>query len=308
MSISIGISIYPYDGQSISSLLRSADLALYAAKDKGKNTFFFHDTSMNQRFDELFELQSVIRYLLETKDFDLLYQPIVDVESGKVSGVEVLLGGNKVKYPRLSIQNLIVLAEDNGSINELGALILEKACNEYVKELQAIVPSYFGMSVNVSVRQLEDPAFVSTVANIIHSTGMPPENLILEITETAMATHFQEVTQKLHKLADIGVRIAIDDFGKGYSSMSHLRQLHTHKLKIDKSLVDDIVNDKGKEIIRTIVLMCRALNLRCVAEGVETDATFRVLREIGCCEAQGYLISPSLMLPDFKRYLVLANR
>ena len=307
VSLSIGISIYPYDGQSVSSLLRSADLALYAAKDKGKNTFFFHDVSMNHKFEEQFEYQSVLRYMIDTKDFDLMFQPIIDVASGKVTGAEVLLGGNKIKYPRLDIQNLIMMAEDNGTIVELGAMILEKACKEYVRELQPIVPSYFGLSVNVSIRQLEDPSFVATVANIIHDTGMPPEHLILEITETAMSTHFQDASKKLHKLADIGVRIAIDDFGKGYSSMSHLRQLHTHKLKIDKSLVDDVVNQKGKEIVRTIMLMCRALQLECVAEGVETDVVFRIIREIGCCEAQGYLISPSLLIQDFKRYLALSN-
>lgn len=308
VSVSIGISMYPYDGASISSLLRSADLALYSAKDKGKNTFAFHEAGMNQRFEQEFEYQNVLRYLTETKDFDLLYQPTLDMNSGKVTGAEVLLGGNKQKYPRLNIETLIILAEETGAIIELGEMILEKACRDYVREIQPHVNSSFGLSVNVSVRQLEDPGFVSIVTRVLESTNMPPDHLILEITETSMTVYFTEITTKLQQLSELGIRIAIDDFGKGYSSMSHLQNLSTHKLKIDKSLIDNInSNVKGKEIVRAIVLMSHTLGLTCTAEGVETDVVFKVLRELDCDEVQGYLISPSLLLPDFKKYLVLSN-
>jgi diguanylate cyclase (GGDEF)-like protein/PAS domain S-box-containing protein len=308
VSVTTGISIYPYDGTTVSSLLRSADLALYTAKDKGKNTYLFHENEMNERFEQLFEHNNVLKYMLDTNDFELMYQPTVDISTGKVTGVEALLAGNKQKYPRLDIQNLILLAEENGMIVDLGVRILEKACREFVLNIQPHTNSNFGMAVNVSVRQLEDPQFVTKVATVIHETGMPPEHLILEITETAMATHFYDVTKKLRKLSDIGVRFAIDDFGKGYASMSHLRQLHAHKLKIDKSLVDDVNNPKGKEIVRTIILMSHALKLTCVAEGVETDEVFRTLREMECDEVQGYLISPSLLITDLKRYLALSLR
>lgn len=308
VSVTTGISIYPYDGTTVSSLLRSADLALYTAKDKGKNTYLFHETEMNERFEQLFEHNNVLKYMLDTNDFDLMYQPTVDISTGKVTGVEALLAGNKQKYPRLDIQSLIILAEENGMIVDLGIRILEKACRDYVLNISQHAGPKFGMAVNVSVRQLEDPQFVAKVATVIHDTGMPPDHLILEITETAMATRFYDVTKKLRKLSDIGVRFAIDDFGKGYASMSHLRQLHAHKLKIDKSLVDDVNNSKGKEIVRTIILMSHALKLTCVAEGVETDDVFRTLREMDCDEVQGYLISPSLMMADLKRYLALSLR
>ncbi len=138
---------------------------------------------------------------------------------------------------------------------------------------------------------------------------MPADQLILEVTETAMTAYFTDIAIKLQHLAELGIRFAIDDFGKGYSSMSHLQNLSTHRLKIDKSLIDNMnSNVKGKEIVRAIVLMSHALGLTCTAEGVETDAIFKTLRELECDEVQGYLVSPSLLLPDFKKYLVLSNR
>lgn len=304
VSLSIGIGLYPYDATSVSTLLKASDLALYAAKEKGKNTFFFHEASLNTKFEQEFEYQTTIRYFIETGDFNLVYQPIVDTRTGEICSAEVLFAGNKTKYPNLDVQAMIMVAEDTGLIISLGDAILRRACEEFNKYLVKSAPPHFQIAVNVSMRQLDDPDFVSKIFEAIDDTKMDSTRLALEITETAFATRNREISTKIDRLRAAGVLFAIDDFGRGYSSMSYLRTLTAHKLKIDQSFITDLVSDKRTvEIVRTISLMSQTLGLVCIAEGVETADQYKILREIGVDRLQGYLISPPLDVQSMWRYL-----
>lgn len=297
-SISVGISLYPYDGQNLSAVLKSADLALYTAKEKGKNTFYFHERSMNTKYERGLEYQAIIKYFVETGDFRMHYQPIVDTKYGEVRGAEALFGGNRLKYSSLNIEELVRTAEQTNEIVELGAMIMRRSCEDYVQYMKGKYQHReFVFSVNVSANQLEDPKFVDRVKTILEETGMPPNQLGLEITETALILNYIQTAKKLEQLKQLGIRISIDDFGKGYSSMSYLKKLAVHKLKIDRSFIEDITDKKSIEIVRTLIVMSKTLGLVCVAEGIETEAQYRFLKGLECDRAQGYLISAPIS-PD----------
>lgn len=291
-SISVGISLYPYDGSTLSAALKAADLALYTAKENGKNKFFFHEHSMNTKFERQIEHEATIRYFIDTGDFKLHYQPIAETKSGIIQGAECLFAGNKLKYPNLNIQDLMITAEETGEIIELGEIILRRACEEFTQHIMTrLEKTCFLLSVNVSARQVEDEEFVERVKAIIKQTQIPPHMLGLEITETALITNYARTIKKLEQLKALGIKFSIDDFGKGYSSMSYLRRLSVHKIKIDASFIEDILDKKSSEIVRTLVLMSKTLGLVSVAEGVETEEQFRFLKRIECDQIQGYLIS-----------------
>jgi EAL domain-containing protein (putative c-di-GMP-specific phosphodiesterase class I) len=272
--------------------MKAADLALYTAKENGKNTYFFHEHSMNTKFERQIEHQSTIRYFIETGDFKLHYQPIVETKTANVQGAEALFAGNKTKYPNLNIQEMMIAAEETGDIIELGEMILRKACEEFVQHIEPkLGKTPFTFAVNVSARQIEDEDFVDRVKAIVEQTKISPCKLGLEITETALITNYNRTIKKLEQLKAFGIKFSIDDFGKGYSSLSYLRRLSVHKLKIDSSFIEDINDKKSSEIVRTLVLMSKTLGLVSVAEGVETEEQYRFLKRIECDQIQGYLIS-----------------
>lgn len=298
-NISVGISLYPFDGSTVSSLLKAADLALYTAKDAGKNTFYFHERRMSTKFERLYELQSTIKYFIETDDFSLRYQPIVDAKTQAVKSVEVLFAGNKLNYPNLNIQEMMTVAEQDVDIITLGEMILRKACQQYVEHLSHIITDdEFMMYVNVSATQLDDKHFVAMVTKVLEETGMSPHRLGLELTETVIMLNFKDAIIKIDTLKKLGVKFSIDDFGKGYSSMSYLRRLNVHKLKIDKSFIDNMRDKKALEIVKTIVMMAKTLGIVSVAEGVETAGQFKFLKSIDCDLIQGYIISPPVSIQD----------
>lgn len=302
--LSMGISLFPYDGLTVSGLLKAADLALYTAKENGKNTFCFHEKKMSTRFERAYEHQQTIKYFIETDDFTLKYQPIVDTKTSKLKGVEVLFGGNDVKYPDLKVEEMITIAEESDNIVELGTMILRRACFDYVERFPVeMKQGKFFISVNVSAKQLDDEKFVEKVVAIIKETKIEPQVLSLEITETAIIKNYKDVIAKMDELKKLGVGFCIDDFGKGYSSMSYLRKLAVNKLKIDKSFIDDISDKKSAEIVKTILAMAKTLGLQCVAEGVETVEQLEFLKLSKCDCVQGYLISKGLPIEQLPTLL-----
>lgn len=302
VNLSVGIALFPYDGNSISTLLKSADLALYAAKDKGKNQFHFHEISMNTRLEEYMQYECALHDFIDTQDFDLHYQPIFNID-GTLHGAETLFRSNPRKYEKMELERLIGVAEDTGLIVPLGNQILRRACQTWVKQMGG---TNTFVSVNLSMRQLDEKTIVKDILDILYETGLPPEKLVVEITETAFMHNFRENVRKLTKLHNTGINIAIDDFGKGYSSMSYVQQLPVSKLKIDLSFVKQMIDDpKSAEIVKVIIILAHTLGLTALAEGVETEEQHEMLRSFSCDEIQGYLKGAPMPIKQLKEQFVL---
>lgn len=303
VNLSVGIALFPYDGSSSSSLLKSADLALYTAKDKGKNRYYFHELSMNTRLEEHMQYENALHYFIDTQDFDVHYQPIFHLEKGVLCGAEALFRSNDRRYDNMNLERLIGVAEETGLIIELGNQITRRVCSEWFNTVGQDPTKV--VSINLSMRQLDEPTIVKDILDILYETGLPHEQLNIEITETAFTHNFHENVRKLSKLQNTGISIAIDDFGKGYSSMSYLQQLPVSKLKIDIAFIRKIAEDeKSAEIVKVIIILAKTLGLTCVAEGVETEEQKQILLGLGCEEIQGYLSGAAMPI---KKLVELAD-
>lgn len=302
---SIGISICPDDGDSISTLLKSADLAMYAAKENGKNQYLFHDSSMNRTVEEFVRYEQLTRKMIFEDSFALAYQPIVDLNTGDIVAVEILLRlPQEPEFEGTRVDKTIQIAEETGMITTLGMKILEKACSSCV---QCSLYDTHGVpvSVNLSIVQLEDDDIVKKVEDIIKRTGFNPEKLTLEITETVFMTDFEENARKLHKLKKLGVGVSIDDFGKGYSSLNYLQQLPISKLKIDMDFVRNMIADtKSMEIVKGIISIANSLGLIACAEGVETEEQLKLLKDLGCDQVQGFYCYKPMTQERLKQVLL----
>ena len=290
ISLSIGISIFPLDGITPTFLLKSADLALYAAKDKGKNQYCFHEPTMNTKYNQSIIYESHIRNIIHNRDLLLHYQPIMDLQTNIISGIEVLFRGN-LSHATAGIENelLINVAENTGLIIPLGKLIIETALIE-TKELLQISPR-LKISINLSVFQLEHGNIHDTIQNCLTKTEFPSSNLVLEITESAIMENPIETIKTLSNLKTYGIGISIDDFGKGFSSMTHLSQLPADILKLDKGLIDDLQQSKKSvEIVKTISTLGKTLKLKTCAEGIESHQQFNIVKSCGITHGQGYYI------------------
>ena len=298
VSLSIGISLYPYDGFTPASLLKSADLSLYAAKERGKNTYFFHEGSLNARLEERTYYESALRYFIDTGDFELYYQPFIHIDTTEICGVEVLFRGNTHKYPNIQLNKLIDYAEFTKLIIPLGRLILKKTMHQYMEHIEEYKDCLI-LSVNVSIFQLRDPNFVNVIINTAQECKFPLENLAVEITETIFAKEFSEMVSKLKELRKYGVIFSIDDFGKGYSSMSYIHHLPVDKIKIDMSFVHNITTDvKSFQIIKAIVALGKNLDLVVLAEGVETVEQLEALSLLGVDQVQGFYTGRPVPIDD----------
>lgn len=289
-TISVGISLYPFDGSDIHELMKSADLALYAAKARGKNQYVFHETTMNVEVEQSARYENILRYFLETEDFTLRYQPIISTQTGKIASLEALFDGNKEKHKNLKAYDIIRAAEDTGLIIPLGQKILYKAC----EDITVLHAHNVGtcVSVNLSIRHLEDKEFLNTVLDTLATTGAPNTQLALEITETIFMRNYERNVRSLKILRSTGIRVAIDDFGIGYSSMSYLRDLPIDRVKIDASFIRQITSDeKSAEIAKAMILIAQTLGVETCAEGVETQEQFNMLKDFGCDLVQGYYAS-----------------
>ncbi|GJM09637.1 MAG: hypothetical protein DHS20C11_19130 [Lysobacteraceae bacterium] len=294
LSQSIGIAVFPSAGKTASELVSHADIALYRAKESGRNTFQFYDEDLHAQATERLETSHALRAALMRDEFRIVYQPRVALETGKIAGAEALLRWQRPGRGLVSAKDFIAVAEDDGFIINLGWWILERAVNEFA-EIQTMFDSPLKLSVNISGRQLREPTFATRVAEIIHRSGIDPSRLELELTEHVLIENVEANRDTLLQLKKLGLALMIDDFGIGYSSLSYLKNFPVSGLKIDRSFVTDIaVDPDDKDIIRTVIAMGRSLRLTVVAEGVETAEQYAFLKQSGCHEAQGFLLSKGI--------------
>lgn len=291
---SIGISLFPKDGEDVQSLLRNADIAMYRAKELGKNDYKFYTVSMNATALEQLRLETELRHALDKDEFVLHYQPRINVVTGEIVGAEALIRWNHPERSLLWPRDFIPLAEENGCIIPIGEWVLRTACNQCLK-WQASMGQPFTVSVNISTQQFKRDDITTVVAHILRETGLHPSLLELEITETVMMENMDKAIDTLRALSELGVKVSIDDFGTGYSSLGYLKRFHIGALKIDQSFVRHIpANSDDTAIAMSIISLGKTLKLKVVAEGVETAEQLSVLRNYRCDEAQGFLFSQPL--------------
>lgn len=291
VTASIGISIYPHDAADFEGLLKSADTAMYKAKEEGRNTSRFFAQHMNTEALERLLLHSSLRRAIEKEQLHLHYQPQFDLVSHKLIGIEALARWQHPEIGAVSPMRFIPVAEEAGLIHRLGEWVLHEACRQAMRWRREGI-SVPVMSVNVSPLQLRQPDFEQIVAQALVDSGLPPQCLELELTESALMEDVEGMILKLRRLVKMGVKLAIDDFGTGYSSLSYLKRLPIHKLKIDQSFIRNLPHDGDDQIIvSTIIGLSRNLGLRVIAEGVETTEQIDLLHQNGCTEAQGFYFS-----------------
>jgi diguanylate cyclase (GGDEF)-like protein/PAS domain S-box-containing protein len=291
---SIGVSLFPDDGADGETLLKNADAAMYRAKAAGRNSFHFFTAEINAQLSERLALERDLRRALQANELILHYQPKVDLVNGVLIGAEALVRWNHPELGLLSPARFIGIAEETGLIVPMGEWILRQACLQVQQWREAGI-DFKILSVNLSARQFRQRELVDHVARVLRSTGLPPECLDLELTESLMLENVEEYILRLHALKELGVQLSVDDFGTGYSSLSYLKRFPVDRLKIDKSFVRDIVSDSGDAAIaQAVIRLGQILGMVVTAEGVETDEQLTFLRLHGCDEAQGYLFSPPL--------------
>jgi diguanylate cyclase (GGDEF)-like protein/PAS domain S-box-containing protein len=294
VTASIGLSLYPQDGDDSATLLRNADAAMYRAKDDGRNNYQFYTAELTHvAFEHMF-LESALRNALESQEFRLVYQPQFALTTGELTGLEALLRWDHPQQGVISPGRFIPIAEQSGLIKEIGRWVIEEACRQ-ATQWRADGLNFGRIAVNVAGPQIQQPAFADIVQNALEQSGLSPTRLELEITES-FVTHRTNVSiEQLSRLRALGIDIAIDDFGTGYSSLSYLKQLPIDKLKIDQAFVRDIPDDPNDmAIAEAVIAMGKALGLRVIAEGVETAEQAQFLREKGCQFAQGFYFSKPL--------------
>jgi diguanylate cyclase (GGDEF)-like protein/PAS domain S-box-containing protein len=308
MSASMGVALGGA-GASVEDLLRNADMAMYAAKADGKASIRTFEPSMHREVLERLELTGELRAALQKRQFELDYQPIVELDSGRITGVEALVRWRHPERARLAPDDFIGLAEETGLIVPLGLWVLETACTQ-ARRWQLAFPEHpLQLSVNVSTRQLHEPDFVEAVSDILRATELTPDSLAIEITEGLLLGDRDEVVAKLQALKALGLKVAVDDFGTGYSSLSHLRHFPIDILKIDKSFVEGIESDPGKaKLVHGIVNLGDSLLLEVVAEGIELQGQANEFNGMRLPLAQGFLFFPPLPGEEIEMLLASDGR
>jgi diguanylate cyclase (GGDEF)-like protein/PAS domain S-box-containing protein len=303
MSPSLGISVSPEDGEDADTLMRNADAAMYRAKSLGRNTYQFYTEELTRLASERMRIDNALRKALNANEFHLLYQPQIDLRSGKVVGMEALLRWHSAELGFVPPDQFIPIAENNGLIIPLGRWVLEQACRQAKVWLDRGLLSGT-LAVNVSGIQVRRGDLVETVTEVLAKTAFPADHLELEVTEGFIMGETEQAVDVLDRLRALGLTLAVDDFGTGYSSLSYLKSLPIHRLKIDKSFIRDIPDDQDDvAITRAVIALGRSLGLGLVAEGVETAIQHRFLLDEGCVCAQGYLFHRPLSSDDIESLL-----
>lgn len=303
ITASIGISMFPEDGRNEFSLMKHADIAMYRAKDRGKNTFQFYSSHMDLHSAELLALESGLRRSLERNEFVLFYQAKVETKTGRITGAEALVRWQHPELGLVSPVHFIPLAEESGLIVPLSQWVMKEALAQNRRWQELGLPS-LRIAVNLSARQFVDENLLTDTIAALQDSGVDPSLLELEITESMMMYNTDKTIQMLAEMRRMGIRVAIDDFGIGYSSLSHLKQFPIDIIKIDRSFIKDIPGDKADEAItEAIIAMGKSLKIKVVAEGVETVDQLQFLRARGCDEIQGYFFSRPVSAADFARLL-----
>jgi diguanylate cyclase (GGDEF)-like protein len=300
---SVGIALYPHDGVDVPSLVKHADSAMYRAK-KTNTGFQFYEASMEQTISEHVRLESDLRRALEFNELEVHYQPQMRFDTQQVIGMEALVRWNHATRGMVSPVEFIPLAEETGLINPMGEFVLRTACTQLTTWIEEGLPP-LRMAVNISVRQLLQKNFADLVESVLEDTGLPPHLLELEITESTLMEHAVDTLKALHRLRNLGVRLSIDDFGTGYSSLSYLKRFPVDIIKIDRSFVRDVPQDADDAaIIAGIIALAHSLRLEVVAEGVETEAQLKFLRDQHCDLLQGFYLSPAVPADQFAALII----
>jgi diguanylate cyclase (GGDEF)-like protein/PAS domain S-box-containing protein len=304
LTSSIGISIYPEDGKDIDTLLKNADVAMYHAKGSGRNSYQFFSKEMNVRIIERLTLESTLKKAIERNEFVLVYQPEMDIATGQTIGAEALIRWQHPESGLLLPANFISVAEDCGLIVPIGDWVLRTACQQARAWASAGRPMV--VAVNLSFAQFRQKSLLQSVSDALQFAGLEPQYLELEITESILIDEAETTLTTLNELRKMGIKLAIDDFGTGYSSLSYLKRFSIDKLKIDQSFIRDISTVPNETaIINAIIAMAKSLNLKVIAEGVETAEQFNFLQSHGCDEYQGYYSSQALAPGDFVQFRAL---
>jgi diguanylate cyclase len=300
---SLGVTLFPADGDDFDSLLKKADIAMYRAKESGRNAFRFWDTEMNASVVEHVELLSAMRAALAHRDFTLSYQPQFDLRTGRLIGAEALIRWRHAELGQISPARFIPLAERSGLIIPIGDWVLQEACAQ-AQRWRAAGWTDLTISVNVSPVQFRRSSVEASVAQALAGCGLPSANLELELTESLLIQDSLTLIESLASLRRMGVRFAIDDFGTGYSNLAYLKRFEVERLKIDQTFVRRLTDDvQDQAIVRAIVQMAASLNLFTVAEGVEDGATLALLGDLGCQQGQGFHWSPAVPAAEFEKFL-----
>jgi diguanylate cyclase (GGDEF)-like protein len=304
---SIGIALYPGDGADIEDLLIKADMAMYRAKEQGRNGYAFYGESLAIRSLGRLELENELRRAFEAGEFEIHFQPKIDLKSGSVVGVEALMRWHHFSRGWIAPDKFIPIAEETGMIGPMGDWVIREAC-KLLKAWDNIGLSHLTVAVNVSVRQFAKADFVDSVLSTLQKHAVGPNRIELEITESLLMRNVAETTGNLKRLAAAGVGVSIDDFGTGYSSLGYLKQFTVHSLKIDRSFVKDLtVSSDDKAICSAIIALARELRLKVIAEGVESVEQLNFLRLQNCDQVQGYLFSKPIPAAELETWIKERN-
>src|SRR5690349_2578803 len=310
VTASAGISLYPQDGPDVETLLKNADAAMYRAKEKGRNNFQFYTAEMNRQVNERLKMETSLRRALERKEFEVYYQPRINVESGALVGCEALL---RWQHPDLGLtlpERFIGLAEETGLIVPIGEWVLRAACAQ-AQAWKKGRTSPIAVSVNLSMRQFRQEALAGAIDDALRQSGLDPHLLEMELTESLVMQDTEGAIRVLGRLREIGVALSVDDFGTGHSSLSYLTRLPISALKIDQSFVQHIkgtgMPDEGV-VAQAIISLGHNLKLKVVGEGVETDAQFEFLKKHDCDEVQGFHFGKPMPAPEFERFAARSER
>jgi len=289
VTVSLGITLYPDDGIDAQQLQRNADLAMFRSKELGRNSYQFFDLALNEVVHRRAKLEQALRVAIARRQIFIAYQPQVDVQTSRISGVEALARWNPTEFGSVSPVEFIPIAERSGLITELGTWVLHESCVQAMRWRALGLPP-LTIAVNLSVPQIQNGDVTRLVADILRETGLPASQLELEITESGIMNDLRDGAAILSDLRQLGVTLAIDDFGTGYSSLSYLRSLPVHRIKIDRSFIADVTKSPDAAAITSaIVTLAHNLRLDVTAEGVETEGHAAFVRDIRCNSAQGFL-------------------
>jgi len=305
ISGSIGITLYPDDTNSIDALIKNADQAMYAAKEKGRNCFSYFTQSLQDIAKNRLNLKNDLRHAIPNDELSVYFQPIIDLSSGKIIKAEALLRWLHPMRGMVGPQDFIPLTEETGLINEIGDWVFRESVR-WVKRWEDLLEEDFQLSINMSPVQFrnEDESIASQWLVYLNELGLSGENIVIEITESLLLNAESNVIDKLYHFRDAGIQVAIDDFGTGYSSLAYLKKFDIDILKIDQTFVRNLETDQNDiALSEAIIVMAHKLGLKVVAEGVETDGQRNILRDAGCDFAQGYLFSRPIQPNDFEAIL-----
>jgi diguanylate cyclase (GGDEF)-like protein len=304
ITVSIGISLYPDDGADAPTLLKNADAALYRAREQGGDNYQFYTADMNAKAMKRLTLENSLRRALERSEFEVYYQPVLDINTRKIVSVEALLRWHHPELGLVQPAEFIPLAEDTGMIVPIGEWVLRTACAQS-KSWQSAGFAPLSLAVNLSARQFQQQNLSEVVVRILQETGLNPRDLELELTESSIMKNAEWAVRTLSELKAMGVKIAIDDFGTGYSSLGYLKRLPIDTLKIDRSFVSDVTTDPDDAaLVMAIITLAHNLRLKVIAEGVDSEEQLRFLHLLRCDEWQGYFFSKPLPVEAFEELLL----